>query len=92
MNPQKCSIFTIVVDGIRMFLKKRIEVRLKGIVLFVFFLIVSTDAIRLSADAIRKLADSLIVSTDCSILSVFQKEGCCEDIIERLVFLRFSVL
>lgn len=75
-----------------MFLKKRIEVRLKGIVLFVFLLIVSANTIRLSADAIRKLADSLIVSTDCSILSVFQKEGCCEDIIERLVFLRFSVL
>lgn len=65
---------------------------LAGSVLFVFLLIALLDAIRLSADAIRKLADSLIVLTDCSILSVFQKEGCCEDIIERLVFLRFSVL
>ena len=68
---------------------------LAGSVLFVFLLIALLGAIRLSADAIRKLADSLIVltgSTDCSILSVFQKEGCCEDIIERLVFLRFSVL
>lgn len=64
MKPQKCSIFTIVVDGIRMFLKKRIEVRLKGIFLFVFFLIVSTDAIRLPAGAIRKLTDSLIVFAD----------------------------
>ena len=64
MNPQKYSIFTIVVGGIRKFLKKRIEVRLKGIVLFVFFLIVSTDAIRLPADTIRKLTDSLIVFTD----------------------------
>lgn len=64
MKPQKCSIFTIVAGGIRKFLKKRIEVRLKGIVLFVFFLIVSTDAIRLPADAIRKLTDSLIVFTD----------------------------
>ena len=75
-----------------MFLKKRSEMLLAGSVLFVFLLIVSANTIRLSADAIRKLADSLIVSTDCSILSVFQKEGCCEDIIERLVFLRFSVL
>lgn len=65
---------------------------LAGSVLFVFLLIALLGAIRLSADAIRELADSLIVSTDCSILSVFQKEGCCEDIIERLVFLRFSVL
>ena len=81
-----------MVDGIRMFLKKRSEMLLAGSVLFVFLLIALLDAIRLSADAIRKLADSLIVSTDCSILSVFQKEGCCEDIIERLVFLRFSVL
>ena len=81
-----------MVDGIRMFLKKRREMLLAGSVLFVFLLIVSANTIRLSADAIRKLADSLIVSTDCSILSVFQKEGCCEDIIERLVFLRFSVL
>ena len=75
-----------------MFLKKWSEMLLAGPVLFVFLLIVSANTIRLSADAIRKLADSLIVSTDCSILSVFQKEGCCEDIIERLVFLRFSVL
>ena len=75
-----------------MFLKKRSEMLLAGSVLFVFLLIVSANTIRLSADAIRKLADSLIVSTDCSILSVFQKEGCCENIIERLVFLRFSVL
>lgn len=75
-----------------MFLKKRSEMLLAGSVLFVFLLIVSANTIRLSADAIRKLADSLIVSTDCSILSVFQKEGCCEDIIERLVFLRVSVL
>ena len=81
-----------MVDGIRMFLKKRREMLLAGSVLFVFLLIVSANTIRLSADAIRKLADSLIVSTDCSILSVFQKEGCCEDIIERLVFLRVSVL
>ena len=75
-----------------MFLKKWSEMLLAGSVLFVFLLIVSANTIRLSADAIRKLADSLIVSTDCSILSVFQKEGCCEDIIERLVFLRVSVL
>ena len=75
-----------------MFLKKRSEMLLAGSVLVVFLLIVSANTIRLSADAIRKLADSLIVSTDCSILSVFQKEGCCEDIIERLIFLRFSVL
>ena len=75
-----------------MFLKKQSEMLLTGSVLVVFLLIVSANTIRLSADAIRKLADSLIVSTDCSILSVFQKEGCCEDIIERLVFLRFSVL
>lgn len=75
-----------------MFLKKQSEMLLAGSVLFVFLLIVSANTIRLSADAIRKLADSLIVSTDCSILSVFQKEGCCEDIIERLIFLRFSVL
>ena len=81
-----------MVDGIRMFLKKRSEMLLAGSVLVVFLLIVSANTIRLSADAIRKLADSLIVSTDCSILSVFQKEGCCEDIIERLIFLRFSVL
>lgn len=81
-----------MVDGIRMFLKKWSEMLLAGSVLFVFLLIVSANTIRLSADAIRKLADSLIVSTDCSILSVFQKEGCCEDIIERLVFLRVSVL
>ena len=81
-----------MVDGIRMFLKKQSEMLLAGSVLFVFLLIVSANTIRLSADAIRKLADSLIVSTDCSILSVFQKEGCCEDIIERLIFLRFSVL
>ena len=81
-----------MVDGIRMFLKKWSEMLLAGSVLFVFLLIVSANTIRLSADAIRKLADSLIVSTDCSILSVFQKEGCCEDIVERLVFLRFSVL
>lgn len=65
---------------------------LAGSVFVVFLLIVSANTIRLSADAIRELADSLIVSTDCSILSVFQKEGCCENIIERLVFLRFSVL
>lgn len=82
----------MVVDGIRKFLKKWSEMLLAGSVLFVFLLIVSANTIRLSADAIRKLADSLIVSTDCSILSVFQKEGCCEDIIERLVFLRVSVL
>lgn len=82
----------MVVDGIRKFLNKRSEMLLAGSVLFVFLLIVSANTIRLSADAIRELADSLIVSTDCSILSVFQKEGCCEDIIERLVFLRFSVL
>ena len=75
-----------------MFLKKQSEMLLTGSVLVVFLLIVSANTIRLSADAIRKLADSLIVSTDCSILSVFQKEGCCENIIERLVFLRFSVL
>ena len=75
-----------------MFLKKRSEMLLAGSVLFVFLLIALLGAIRLSADAIRELADSLIVSTDCSILSVFQKEECCEDIIERLVFLRFSVL
>ena len=75
-----------------MFLKKQSEMLLTGSVLVVFLLIVSANTIRLSADAIRKLADSLIVSTDCSILSVFQKEGCCEDIIERLIFLRFSVL
>lgn len=75
-----------------MFLKKRREMLLTGSVLFVFLLIVLLGAIRLSADAIRKLADSLIVSTDCSILSVFQKEGCCGNIIERLIFLRFSVL
>ena len=81
-----------MVDGIRMFLKKQSEMLLTGSVLVVFLLIVSANTIRLSADAIRKLADSLIVSTDCSILSVFQKEGCCEDIIERLVFLRVSVL
>lgn len=81
-----------MVDGIRMFLKKQSEMLLTGSVLVVFLLIVSANTIRLSADAIRKLADSLIVSTDCSILSVFQKEGCCEDIIERLIFLRFSVL
>ena len=73
-------------------MKKWSEMLLAGSVLFVFLLIVSANTIRLSADAIRKLADSLIVSTDCSILSVFQKEGCCEDIIERLVFLRVSVL
>lgn len=81
-----------MVDGIRMFLKKWSEMLLAGPVLFVFLLIALLDAIRLSADAIRELADSLIVSTDCSILSVFQKEECCEDIIERLVFLRVSVL
>lgn len=81
-----------MVDGIRMFLKKRSEMLLAGSVLFVFLFIALLDAIRLSADAIRKLADSLIVLTGCSILSVFQKEGCCEDIIERLVFLRVSVL
>ena len=81
-----------MVDGIRIFLKKRSEMLLAGPVLFVFLIIALLDAIRLSADAIRKLADSLIVLTGCSILSVFQKEGCCEDIIERLIFLRFSVL
>ena len=81
-----------MVDGIRIFLKKRSEMLLAGSVLVVFLLIVSANTIRLSAGAIRELADSLIVSMDCSILSVFQKEGCCEDIIERLVFLRFSVL
>ena len=81
-----------MVDGIRMFLKKRSEMLLTGSVFVVSLLIVSANTIRLSADAIRKLADSLIVSTDCSILSVFQKEGCCENIIERLIFLRFSVL
>ena len=81
-----------MVDGIRMFLKKRSEMLLAGSVLVVFLLIVSANTIRLSAGAIRELADSLIVSTDCSILSVFQMEGCCEDIIERLIFLRFSVL
>ena len=81
-----------MVDGIRIFLKKRSEMLLAGSVFVVFLLIALLGAIRLSADAIRELADSLIVSTDCSILSVFQKEGCCEDIIERLVFLRFSVL
>jgi len=53
-----------VVDGIRMFLKKRSEMLLAGSVLFVFLLIVSANTIRLSADAIRKLADSLIVFTD----------------------------
>ena len=81
-----------MVDGIRMFLKKWSEMLLAGSVLFVFLLIVSANTIRLSADAIRELADSLIVLTGCSILSVFQKEGCCENIIERLIFLRFSVL
>jgi hypothetical protein len=81
-----------VVDGIRIFLKKRSEMLLAGSVFVVFLLIALLGAIRLSAGAIRELADSLIVSTDCSILSVFQKEGCCEDIIERLIFLRFSVL
>ena len=65
---------------------------LTGSVFVVFLLIALLGAIRLSADAIRELTDSLIVLTGCSILSVFQKEGCCEDIIERLVFLRFSVL
>jgi hypothetical protein len=53
-----------VVDGIRMFLKKRSEMLLTGSVLVVFLLIVSANTIRLSAGAIRKLADSLIVFTD----------------------------
>ena len=53
-----------MVDGIRIFLKKRSEMLLAGSVLFVFLLIVSANTIRLSAGAIRKLADSLIVFTD----------------------------
>ena len=53
-----------MVDGIRMFLKKRSERLLAGSVFVVFLLIVSANIIRLSADAIRKLADSLIVFTD----------------------------
>ena len=53
-----------MVDGIRMFLKKRSEMLLAGSVLFVFLLIVSANTIRLPADAIRKLTDILIVFTD----------------------------
>ena len=64
IKPQKCSIFTIVVDAIRMFLKKRSEMLLTGSVFVVFLLIVSANTIRLSAGAIRELADSLIVFTD----------------------------